>query len=73
MKLNPDDSSNFKYCKSRIFCTHFVFVYFVRGGFRTKKNMHTKNSKQVREFAAVSSWTIIPCVRKAEGLKDTKI
>ena len=25
-----------KYCKSRIFCRHVIFVYFVRGGFRTK-------------------------------------
>ena len=24
------------YCKSRIFRMHFIFVYFVRGGFRTK-------------------------------------
>ena len=25
------------YCKSRIFRMHFIFVYFVRGGFRTKR------------------------------------
>ena len=25
-----------KYCKSRIFRMHFIFVYFVRSGFRTK-------------------------------------
>ena len=24
------------YCKSRIFRMHFIFVYFVHGGFRTK-------------------------------------
>ena len=24
------------YCKSRIFRKHFIFVYFVRVGFRTK-------------------------------------
>ena len=46
--------------------------------FRTRRlpyenKMHTKNSKQVRESAAVSGCTKIPCVRKVEGLKDTKI
>ena len=28
--------SKINYCKSRIFRVHFIFVYFVRGGFRTK-------------------------------------
>ena len=35
-----------KYCKSRIFCMHVIFVYFVHGGFRTKiKCMRTVQSK----------------------------
>ena len=48
---------------------HFIFVYFVRGGFR---KMHTKNSKQVRESASVSGCTKVSCVRKV-GPKDTEI
>ena len=35
-----------EYCKSRIFRMHVIFVYFVRGGFRTKiKDMRKLKSK----------------------------
>ena len=51
------------YCKSRIFRMHVIFVYFVRGGFRTKIKA-CKRYKQVRESAAVSDCTKISCVRK---------
>ena len=35
-----------KYCKFRIFCAHVIFVYFARGGFRTKiKCMRKVQSK----------------------------
>ena len=49
------------YCKSRIFCTHVIFVYFVRGAFRTKINCMRKvqcksddpqRSATVRKFHA---------------------
>ena len=51
----------FLYCKSRIFCMHEIFVYFVRGGFRTKikcmrkvqsKSEGTQRSATVRKFHA---------------------
>ena len=49
------------YCKSRIFRMHFIFVYFVRGGFRTKikctlkfqsKSENLQRSAAVRKFHA---------------------
>ena len=47
------------YCKFRIFCVHVIFVYFVRGGFRTKikcmqkvqsKSENPQRSATVRKF-----------------------
>ena len=49
------------YCKSRIFCRHVIFVYFVRSGFRTKikcipkvqsKSENPQRSATVRKFHA---------------------
>ena len=49
------------YCKSRIFRMHFIFVYFVRGSFRTKikcklkiqsKSENPHPSAAVRKFHA---------------------
>ena len=61
------------YCESRTLHMHFIFVYFVRGGYHTKKKMHTKSSKQVRESAAASNCTKISCVRKVGDHQHTKI
>ena len=52
---------------------HVIFVYFVRGGFRTKKKVHAKGTKQVRESAAVSGRTKISCVRKVGGPRIRKL
>ena len=52
------------YCKSRIFCMHVIFVYFVPGGFRTKIKCMRKVQGKSRESAAVSDCTKISCVRK---------
>ena len=50
-----------RYCKSRIFRMHVIFVYFVRGGFRTKikcmrkvqsKSENPQRSATVRKFHA---------------------
>ena len=50
-----------KYCKSRIFHRHVIFVYFARGGFRTKvkcmrkvqnKSENLQQSATVRKFHA---------------------
>ena len=60
------------YCKSRIFRTHFIFVYFVRGGFRTKIKCILKIQCK-SENLAVSGCMKISCVRKIGGPKDTKI
>ena len=61
------------YCKSRIFRMQFIFVYFVRDGFRMTIKMRTKRSKQIREPAAVSVRTKILCVRKVGGPQHTEI
>ena len=51
----------YEYCKSRIFRMHVIFVYFVRGGFRTKikcmrkvqsKSENPQRSATVRKFHA---------------------
>ena len=47
---------------------HVIFVYFVRGGFRTKLKC-MRNTKQVRESAAISDCTKIPCVRNQAHTK----
>ena len=42
----PGKRGRGQYCKSRIFRMHVIFVYFVRGGFRTKiKSMQKVQSK----------------------------
>ena len=44
--VQPGSSCWIAYCKSRIFRMHVIFVYFVRGGFRTKiKGMQKVQSK----------------------------
>ena len=57
-KVRDTDSD---YCKSRIFRMHFIFVYFVRSGFRTKikcilkiqsKSANPQRSAAVRKFHA---------------------
>ena len=54
-------TSETNYCKSRIFRMHEIFVYFVRGGFRTKikcmrkvqsKSENQQRSATVRKFHA---------------------
>ena len=53
-----------RYCKSRIFRMHVIFVYFVRGSFRTKikcmrkvqgKSENPQRSATVRKFHAYKS------------------
>ena len=60
------------YCKSRIFRMHFIFVYFVRGGFRTKikcilkfqsKSENPQRSVAVRKFHAYER-SGVPRIRK---------
>ena len=57
----------FLYCKSRIFCMRVAFVYFVRGGFRTKikcmrkvksKSENPQRSATVRKFHAYETFWI---------------
>ena len=61
-----------QYCKSRIFRMHFISsISYAAASVRNK--MRTKNSKQVRESAAISGCTKISCIRKVGGPKDTKI
>ena len=60
------------YCKSRIFRMHFIFVYFVRSGFRTKikcipkiqsKSQNQQPSAAVRKFHAYER-SGVPRIRK---------
>ena len=68
----PDQYRTKLYCKSRIFRNHVIFVYFVRGGFRTKTkcilNIQSKseNPQQlvaVRKFHAYEM-SRVPRTRK---------
>ena len=58
----------FKYCKSRIFCIHSIFVFFARSGFRTK----IESMRNARKSAAVSGCRKISCVQKVGGFMRTK-
>ena len=60
------------YCKSRMFRMHFIFVHFVRGGFRTKikcilkiesKSENPQRSVVVRKFHAYER-SGVPRIRK---------
>ena len=61
-----------KYCKSRIFRMHFIFVYFVRGSFRTKIKCIPKiqsESENPQRSAAVRNFHVyerlgVPRIRK---------
>ena len=52
LALLPLQPGEIVYCKSRIFRMHEIFVYFVRGGFRTKikcmRNVQSKSENQQR-------------------------
>ena len=50
MNMTFKKTGELVYCKSRIFRMHFIFVYFVHGGFRTKIKciLKCKASQRIR-------------------------
>ena len=55
-----------KYCKSRLFHMHVIFLYFVRGGFRAKQNAcgRYKASHRIRSSHQISDCSKISCVQE---------
>ena len=72
VRLGMHDMVICTYCKSRIFRMHFIFIYFVRGGFHTKikcmlnipsKPENPQRSAAVRKFHAYER-SGVPRIRK---------